>query len=66
MEQNFKTRNLMMFTEQEIEKLIEQAYNNDIAEAGMARARSSFISDSKDYKSSTAYHELQIIRSIHV
>jgi len=46
-----------LFTENEVEKLIERAYNNGIAEAGMARARSGSISDAKDYKNSTAYYE---------
>ena len=50
------------FTEEEVEKLIEKAYNNGIAEAGMARARSGSISDAKDYKSSTAYYEFNCIK----
>jgi len=50
------------FTEEEVEKLIEKAYLNGIAEAGMARARSGFISDAKDYKSSTAYYEFKCLK----
>jgi hypothetical protein len=46
-----------LFTEDEVDRLIEQAFNNGNAEAGMARARSGLISDAKNYKNSTAYFE---------
>ena len=52
-----------LFTENEVERFIEKAYNNGIAEAGMAQARSGFISDAKDYKNSTAYYEFKIERA---
>jgi len=49
-----------LFIEDEVEKLIEKAYNNGITEADIARSRSGNISDAKDYKNSTAYYKFKI------
>jgi hypothetical protein len=45
------------FTENEVEKLIEQAYLNGIATAGIAKAVHGSITKVEGYKKSTAYYE---------
>lgn len=45
------------FSEEEVEKLIEQAYLNGIAAAGIARAVHGSTAKTEGYKKSTAYYE---------
>lgn len=45
------------FSEDEIEKLIEQAYLNGIAATGIARAVHGSTAKAEGYKKSTAYYE---------
>ena len=51
------------FTEKEVEKLIEQAYLNGVAEAGRSQVVYRSTSCAKDFKESTAYYEFCKMKS---
>lgn len=46
-------------SEEKLEALVERAYLNGIAAAGIARASGGSLTDAADYKTSTSYHDMK-------
>lgn len=46
---------MLKISKEELENLLEKAYLNGIAAAGIARATTGYISNAEDFKKSTAY-----------
>ena len=48
---------MLKISKEELENLLEKAYLNGIAAAGIARETTGYISNAEDFKKSTAYRE---------